>query len=79
MLMHQNPEGETLYAVAAQGYVPRTRSWVTLPITHVHAPEEHIARFRFLASVENKRRVKIIACAPALGFYADENGENGTA
>lgn len=72
---HTNEAGETLYAIAAEGYVPRTRSWVVLPITHLHAPEEHIARFRFLASVANKGRVRIIALAPAVGFHVDENGE----
>ncbi len=78
-IVQKNAKGETLYAIAAEGYQPRTRSWVTLPITHLHAPEPHLARFRFLSSVENRGRVRIIACAPVIGFHCDHNGERASA
>ncbi len=74
-LLQTNKAGEVLYAIAAQGWVPRLRTWQVLPVTHLHAPAEHIARFRFLASVENAKRVRIIACAPAVGYFANEHGE----
>ncbi len=79
MLLQTNPKGEVLYAIASQGYVARTRTWVVLPVTHLHAPSEHVARFRFLASVENRHRVQIIACAPAVGAFANEHGEKASA
>ncbi len=78
-LLHTNKDGETLYAVAAEGFDPKLRAWVTIPITHIHAPEPHIARFRFLQSVKNAKRVRIIALAPAIGWHGNEHGDKAVA
>ena len=72
-------EGEILYAVAAERFAPRGElTWVPMGVTYVHAKDQAMAKFKFLAS-EKGRRVRIVACAPAVGYHVDSRGENASA
>jgi hypothetical protein len=62
-------EGEILYAIASERFFRGT--WRVQGITHVHAKDIAAARFTFLAG-EQGRRVRIVACGPAIGYHVED-------
>ena len=80
MIIQKNAKGETLYAISWCRRAPSVEGgWRLMPVEYCHAPDDGRARAIFAAS-HNGRRDKVIAIAPAVGFFVDDNhGEKLTA
>jgi hypothetical protein len=70
------PDVKRLYAVAYEHF--DGRKWHVGGVLHLHALDEANARFVFLQTLSPKERrgARIVAAAPVVGYFCDENGEN---
>lgn len=67
--MVTNSKGHPLYAVALNIF--KNGAWQPHPVEYVHAPDAVTARNIVIRGI--KARIDIIAVAPAIGFFVEDN------